>query len=202
MLSVCVTSVSLLLGKNHLFAVVKCSVVDLLCLRVGMASVARVSTRLGGALYWGPTSVTVSRGNTPRSYYTYSPEPAQPLKRDPKWVSAKEAVQCIKSGMGMIYITVVIKLTYSIENWMARVEDERRTGASDVGLSTALHLLPWLVYKVLRRLFVLFTLSFMTNYAAVGVTSHFASLLRSSLQVLHNRCRNRGDISDSESRVG
>lgn len=63
-----------------------------------MASVARVSTRLGGALYWAPASVTVSRGNTPRSYYTYSPEPAQPLKRDPKWVSAKEAVQCIKSG--------------------------------------------------------------------------------------------------------
>jgi len=63
-----------------------------------MASVARVSTRLGGALYWAPASVTVSRGNTPRSFYTYSPEPAQPLKRDPKWVSAKEAVQCIKSG--------------------------------------------------------------------------------------------------------
>ncbi|XP_023701695.1 4-hydroxybutyrate coenzyme A transferase [Cryptotermes secundus] len=63
-----------------------------------MASVARVSTRLGGVLYWGPASVTVSRGNTPRTYYTYSPEPAQPLKRDPKWVSAKEAVQCIKSG--------------------------------------------------------------------------------------------------------
>lgn len=67
-----------------------------------MASVARVSTRLGGALFWGPTSVTVSRANTPRSYYTYSPEPAQPLKRDPKWVSAKEAVQCIKSGTWII----------------------------------------------------------------------------------------------------
>lgn len=70
-----------------------------------MASVARVSTRFGGVLHWGSTSVTVSRGNTPRSYYTYSPEPAQPLKRDPKWVSAKEAVKCIKSG------TWVTKLT-------------------------------------------------------------------------------------------
>lgn len=63
-----------------------------------MASVVRVSSRLGASLYWGPAAVTVPRGNTPRSYYTYSPEPAQPLKRDPKWVSAKEAVQCIKSG--------------------------------------------------------------------------------------------------------
>jgi hypothetical protein len=67
-----------------------------------MASVARVSIRHGGALYLGPTSVTVSRSNARRSYYTYSPEPAQPLKRDPKWVSAKEAVQCIKSGTWII----------------------------------------------------------------------------------------------------
>jgi hypothetical protein len=86
-----------------------------------MASVARVSTRLGGALYWAPASVTASRGNTPRSFYTYSPEPAQPLKRDPKWVSAKEAVQCIKSGKEIIYINIVIKPTYVIENSMARL---------------------------------------------------------------------------------
>lgn len=32
------------------------------------------------------------------SYFTYSPEPAQPLPRDPKWTSAEEAVSCIKSG--------------------------------------------------------------------------------------------------------
>ncbi|XP_065225917.1 4-hydroxybutyrate coenzyme A transferase [Planococcus citri] len=31
-------------------------------------------------------------------YFTYSPEPAQPLPRDPKWTSAEEAVSCIKSG--------------------------------------------------------------------------------------------------------
>ncbi|KAJ4450943.1 hypothetical protein ANN_02378 [Periplaneta americana] len=65
-----------------------------------MASVVRVSSRLGASLYWGPAAVTVSRGNTPRTYYTYSPEPAQPLNRDPKWVSAKEAVQCIQSVGG------------------------------------------------------------------------------------------------------
>jgi hypothetical protein len=86
-----------------------------------MASVARVSTRLGGALYWSPTSVTVSRGKTPRSYYTYSPEPAQPLKRDPKWVSAKEAVQCIKSGTEIIYINIIIELTYDTEIPAARL---------------------------------------------------------------------------------
>jgi hypothetical protein len=80
-----------------------------------MASVARVTTRLGGALYWAP----ISRGNTPRSYYTYSPEPAQPLNRDPKWVSAKEAVQCIKSGKEIIYINIVIKLTYDVETSVA-----------------------------------------------------------------------------------
>jgi hypothetical protein len=85
-----------------------------------MASVARVSTRLGGALYWAPVSVTVSRGNTPRSFYTYSPEPAQPLKRDPKWVSAKEAVQCIKSGKEITYINIVIKLTFIIKTSMQR----------------------------------------------------------------------------------
>lgn len=35
----------------------------------------------------------------PKTYYTYSPEPAQPLQRDPVMVSsAKEAVKCIKSG--------------------------------------------------------------------------------------------------------
>lgn len=31
-------------------------------------------------------------------YFTYSPEPAQPLARDPKWTTAEEAVNCIKSG--------------------------------------------------------------------------------------------------------
>ncbi|PSN40281.1 hypothetical protein C0J52_22100 [Blattella germanica] len=63
-----------------------------------MASVVKVSSRIGAALYWAPTSTLVSRNKTSRSYYTYSPEPAQPLNKDPKWVSAKEAVQCIQSG--------------------------------------------------------------------------------------------------------
>nr|CAD7462814.1 unnamed protein product [Timema tahoe] len=60
-----------------------------------MASVAqRVSSRFTGVL-----SLGVSRGNKSRSYYTYSPEPAQPLpNREPKWTTALEAMQCIKSG--------------------------------------------------------------------------------------------------------
>jgi len=62
-----------------------------------MVSLARVSPKLGGVLHWAPASVTVSTCSAPTSYFTYNPEPAQPLKRDPKWVSAKEAVQCIKS---------------------------------------------------------------------------------------------------------
>lgn len=32
------------------------------------------------------------------SFFTYSPEPAQPIERDPKWTSAEDAVTCIKSG--------------------------------------------------------------------------------------------------------
>ena len=63
-----------------------------------MASVVKVSTRVGSAVRWGPASALFSKSNASRSFYTYSPEPAQPLNRDPKWVSAKEAVKCIKSG--------------------------------------------------------------------------------------------------------
>ncbi|XP_075238443.1 succinyl-CoA:acetate/propanoyl-CoA:succinate CoA transferase [Lycorma delicatula] len=33
-----------------------------------------------------------------RSYFTYSKEIAQPIQREPCWVSAEEAVSCIKSG--------------------------------------------------------------------------------------------------------
>lgn len=33
-----------------------------------------------------------------RSYYTYSREPFHPLKRDPKWQTADEAVSVVKSG--------------------------------------------------------------------------------------------------------
>lgn len=33
-----------------------------------------------------------------RTYYTYSPEPGQPLNRDPTFCSIEEAVKCVKSG--------------------------------------------------------------------------------------------------------
>lgn len=33
-----------------------------------------------------------------KTFYTYSPEPSQPLNREPKFCSIDEAVQCVKSG--------------------------------------------------------------------------------------------------------
>lgn len=38
--------------------------------------------------------------SSPRSYYTYTREPAQPIKgKQPKWTTAKEAMVDLKSGM-------------------------------------------------------------------------------------------------------
>lgn len=37
---------------------------------------------------------------TPRNFYTYVREPAQPIKgKEPKWTTAKEAMVDLKSGM-------------------------------------------------------------------------------------------------------
>lgn len=33
-----------------------------------------------------------------KTFYSYSPEPSQPLNREPAIVSPEEAVKCIKSG--------------------------------------------------------------------------------------------------------
>lgn len=33
-----------------------------------------------------------------KTFYTYSPEPGQPLNRDPTFCSVEEAVKCVKSG--------------------------------------------------------------------------------------------------------
>lgn len=33
-----------------------------------------------------------------RTFYTYSPEPSQPINRDPTFCSIEEAVKCVKSG--------------------------------------------------------------------------------------------------------
>lgn len=40
----------------------------------------------------------VLRTNLRASYYTYSPEPAQPVNHQPEWLTADEAVKMIKSG--------------------------------------------------------------------------------------------------------
>lgn len=36
--------------------------------------------------------------NQCKTYYTYSPEPSQPLNRDPTICSIEDAVKCVKSG--------------------------------------------------------------------------------------------------------
>lgn len=54
-----------------------------------MASVlklSKTSTRVLGSM--------MGRNN----YFTYSNQISQPMERDPQWVSAQEAVKCIKSG--------------------------------------------------------------------------------------------------------
>lgn len=39
-----------------------------------------------------------SSNHTNRSFYTYSPEPSQPINRDPTFCSIEDAVKCVKSG--------------------------------------------------------------------------------------------------------
>lgn len=36
--------------------------------------------------------------HTNRTFYTYSPEPSQPINRDPTFCSIEDAVKCVKSG--------------------------------------------------------------------------------------------------------
>lgn len=38
-----------------------------------------------------------------RTFYTYSPEPSQPINRDPTFCSIEEAVKCVKSGKFFLY---------------------------------------------------------------------------------------------------
>lgn len=57
------------------------------------ASVRNVSHKLGGALS------SLKTLSTPRSYFTYSNEPAQPIKgKEPIWTNAEEAFRDLKSG--------------------------------------------------------------------------------------------------------
>lgn len=47
--------------------------------------------------------------NNVNSYFTYSPEPAQPLPRDPKFTTAEEAIKCIKSGILLFILTLMFR---------------------------------------------------------------------------------------------
>lgn len=40
-----------------------------------------------------------SNESTKRTFYTYSPEPSQPINRDPTFCSIEDAVKCVKSGI-------------------------------------------------------------------------------------------------------
>ncbi|XP_073969400.1 succinyl-CoA:acetate/propanoyl-CoA:succinate CoA transferase [Rhodnius prolixus] len=46
---------------------------------------------------WGLSAVLATKNNN-RNYFGYSKEISQPLNREPCWVTAEEAVKCIKSG--------------------------------------------------------------------------------------------------------
>lgn len=66
------------------------------------APVQRLSSRFSSVLSrtnWGASTISSTKyNNKVKTYFTYSPEIAQPLQREPKWTSAEEAVKCIKSG--------------------------------------------------------------------------------------------------------
>lgn len=58
-----------------------------------MAAVRRASQKFGGVLS------TLKTLSTPRSYFTYTKEPSQPIKgKEPKWVTAEEAFQDLQSN--------------------------------------------------------------------------------------------------------
>lgn len=40
----------------------------------------------------------LTSNHTNRTFYTYSPEPSQPINRDPTFCSVADAVKCVKSG--------------------------------------------------------------------------------------------------------
>jgi len=60
------------------------------------AAATRVSSKVGNIL-------SVLKNTAPRSFYTYTNEPSQPIKgKEPKWVSegnAEQAFECLQSGM-------------------------------------------------------------------------------------------------------
>lgn len=51
--------------------------------------------------YNGQSSSSIE---TQRTYYTYSPEPSQPLNRDPTFCSIDDAVKCVKSGKNKVIL--------------------------------------------------------------------------------------------------
>ncbi|XP_026272535.1 4-hydroxybutyrate coenzyme A transferase [Frankliniella occidentalis] len=67
----------------------------------GVLSVQKFSARIGASFLSNLTNVStrsVAAPTTAKNYFTYSKEPSQPVDNVPKYVSAEDAVKCIKSG--------------------------------------------------------------------------------------------------------
>lgn len=48
---------------------------------------------------WAVIGQSSTVNDAKRTFYTYSPEPSQPINRDPTFCSIEEAVKCVKSGI-------------------------------------------------------------------------------------------------------
>lgn len=61
--------------------------------------------------FWQLASIDANR-----TYYTYSPEPSQPLNREPIFCSIDDAVKCVKSGKAMCGMRILIHFVSSQVN--------------------------------------------------------------------------------------
>lgn len=68
----------------------------------------KLALRLGKSLLQPPKN-NLKRMSA-NSYFTYSPEPAQPLNKDPKWTTAEDAVSCIKSGLCYFFLVFYVQI--------------------------------------------------------------------------------------------
>lgn len=57
----------------------------------------------GAARLLGQKSISPTVTQLKNSFYSYSPEPSQPLNREPKYVSVEDAVKCVKSGKLLLF---------------------------------------------------------------------------------------------------
>lgn len=84
------------------------------------APVQRLCSRFTNVLNktsWGASTISSTKYSSKRrTYFTYSPEIAQPLQREPKWTTAEEAVKCIKSGNSSQIGLPIVKSNLMLRN--------------------------------------------------------------------------------------